>query len=164
MMLLVYASRHGAVESCARMVAERLGRECVLIDCERQEIPPLDDYSHIILGFSVHAGSVQKKMIRFMRREITAITDRRPGLFCSCLSKDERAIEYFHKNLPDPIIQASSAIGMFGGAVDFAKMGFFERLIMKRVTKREESFSNISTEAIDTFVAQYNKSAGSTDA
>ncbi|MGM0431895.1 MAG: flavodoxin domain-containing protein [Spirochaetota bacterium] len=157
MILIVYASKHGATKYCAQVVAKKLGGEYDLVDCEHERVPEPESYSEILIGFSVHAGSVQKKIRKFVKRHAALLVEKQPGLFCSCLSDDNHAIEYFHKSFPASVIQSSRAIGMFGGSVQFEKMNFIERFIMKKITKTDTSFSRISDEAMDTFVQRYKK-------
>lgn len=155
--LIVYATKHGAVKAFAEKLSDRLEDSCTLVNCLKEVPPPLDDYSAVILGFSVHAGYAQKKIIKYVTNNIDKITARRFGLFCSCLSEENQAIEYFHKNFPAEIVKASHAIGIFGGIVDFEKMNLIERFIMKKITKSDKSFSTVDENSIDEFVKTFQQ-------
>jgi menaquinone-dependent protoporphyrinogen oxidase len=157
MTLIIYASRHGSVRYCAQKLSQLLKDECRVADCSKERIPDITAYDRVIIGFSIHAGSIQKSIKRWIDQHLDRLISMKPGLFCCCLSKEEQAIEYFHKDLPKPVIQSAGAIGMFGAIVDFAKMGLFERFIMKRITKRQGSYSTIDQDAIAHFVTQFEK-------
>jgi menaquinone-dependent protoporphyrinogen oxidase len=142
MTLIMYATKHGAVRYCAQQVEQRLADECELVDCSKQKRINISAFNRIIIGFSVHAGSIQPCILKFIRENLQELIQKQPGLFCSCLSKEEQAIGYFHKSIPAEIIQAARAIGMFGAIVDYSKMGLIEQFIMKRITKKPESYSS----------------------
>jgi len=47
----------------------------------------------------------------------------------------------------------ASARGLFGGALDFDKLGFFERAVVKKVAGVSQSVFKVDREAIDAFAA-----------
>lgn len=158
MTLILYATKHGAVQFCAQQLEQQLTDDCELVECSKHRHLDISAFDKVIIGFSIHAGSIQPCILKFIREHLQELTQKQPGLFCSCLSKEEQAIEYFHKSIPPEIIQAAGAIGMFGAIVDYSKMGLIERFIMKRITKKPESYSTINEQAISRFVEQFEKS------
>ncbi len=157
MTLIVYASKHDTVTKCANILAEKLADKCTLINIKNQSIPSLDSYSALILGFSIHAGSVQKSIVNFSKNHISQLRAKDFGLFCSCLSNENQAIAYFHRNFPADVINAAKTIGIFGGAIYFEKMNFMERFVMKRITHKKGNFSTINEINIDEFVRLFEQ-------
>ncbi len=150
--LIIYATKHGAVRTCAEILSEKLADDCTITHIKHDQIPSLDEYSSVILGFSVHAGSIPASIKKFTEDHIGKLKGKRFGLFCSCLSEEDQAISYFHKNFSTEVIKATKTIGIFGAEVTFEKMNPFERFIMKKITRRRESFSTINQENIGEFV------------
>lgn len=157
MTLIGYISKHGATQQCAILLEQRLKDTCRLVDLKKEELGDLESYDAVILGFSVHAGSIPKKIKSIAENNIATLKSKRFGLFCSCLSKEDEAIEYFHKNFSTNTIKGTKTIGVFGGAVYFEKMNVIERFIMKKLTKTDKSYSTISEESIEEFVRLFEQ-------
>ncbi len=157
MTLIIYATKHGAVTSCAEILSERLADDCTIINIKKDKIPSLDDFDSVILGFSVHAGSISNQIKKFAEDHISKLKNKRFGLFCSCLSEEDQAISYFHKNFSTNVIKATKTIGIFGGKILFEEMNFVERFLMKRITKKDTSFSTLNHENIAEFIRLFEQ-------
>ncbi|MCF7933572.1 MAG: flavodoxin domain-containing protein [Spirochaetia bacterium] len=159
MTLILYASKHGTVAKLAQELADRLSDECTLVDIKHQKVPSLAPYSAVILGFSVHAGHVQKAITGFAKQHISELKDKHLGLFCSCLSEESLSIDYIHKNFTPETIESVLSIGLFGGGVYFEKMNVIERFIMKKITKKDRSYSTVDLKSVDEFVRLFEQNS-----
>lgn len=63
--LIIYASKNGCTEDCARYLKEKLGKNAVVTNVENK-IPKMDDFDTILIGSSVHMGKIQKKSRLFV--------------------------------------------------------------------------------------------------
>lgn len=64
--LIIYMSRHGTTAKVASELKEKLGTEkTTLVDLERDYVPSLDQFNTVIIGGSVHAGTIQQELMTF---------------------------------------------------------------------------------------------------
>ena len=79
---IIYDSHHGTTTKVAQQIQETLGREKTQVFNlkENQEIE-LSDYEQIIVGGSVHAGQVQKKVKKFCAENEAILLEKPLGLF-----------------------------------------------------------------------------------
>jgi len=156
--LILYATKYGAAEEIAGVIAGQID-DAVLHNLKLQPIPPLEDYDCIIIGSSIYAGSARKELGKFildnmgtLRAIIDGEQKKKIGLFVSGMSQ-EGGEGVFFRNFTEPLVSAAKATAVLGGIFDPQKANFFEKLIMKIVTKQTGYVNNIDNEKINAFVA-----------
>lgn len=152
--LIIYASQHGCTESCARKLKEQLPGEVELLSLKSAGNVRPDDFDTILIGGSIHAGRIQKRIKTFCRDHRETLLSKTVGLFLCCMEEGETARKQFEDAYPEELRTHAKAQGLFGGAFNFERMNFLERKIIKKIAKVEGSVSRISQEAIDSFVAE----------
>jgi len=150
--LLVYTSRHGCAEKCANKISDLMDADIQVVNIKESSKFKLSDFDTIILGGSIHAGQVQKKVKKYCHEHLNELKSKRLGLFLCCMEEGEKAEQQFNNAFPDELIQHAAAKGLFGGEFDFEKMNFIERAITRKVAKIEKSISKIDEAAIEKFV------------
>jgi menaquinone-dependent protoporphyrinogen oxidase len=150
--LIVYASKHGCAESCAQQLQERLPGNTQLFSLKEKRPVSLDGYDTVIVGGSIHAGRIQKRVGGFCREFADLLKSVRLGLFLCCMEQGENAENQFREAFPEELRDHAAVSGLFGGVFDFKKMNFLERKIVKKVAGVDSSVSRIDREAIDRFV------------
>ena len=78
-------------------------------------------------------------------------------MFLCCLFDGEKALQQFQDAYPETLRNKAVAHGLFGGELDFEKMNFFERAIVKKVANIEESVSKINYQNIKDFAIKITK-------
>ena len=151
--LIVYATKHGCTETCARKLQERLPGDVDLRDLKTAKDLRPEDYDIVLIGGSIHAGRVQKRIPAFCRRHMETLLSKTVGLFLCCMEEGEKAQKQFNDAFPEELRNHARAQGLFGGAFDFERMNFLERKIIKKISGVESSVSRISSDAIDRFAA-----------
>ena len=141
--LIAYATRTGTT----REIAEGIGK--IFIDSGIQvEITPvkkvrmLDGYDAIILGTAVRFGMLMREMVRFVRKKKTALSKYPVAAFEVCLSMKKETPEH-HKTADtylDPIRREVALLseGHFAGKMEYAKLGFIARFIIKKMVQTPE--------------------------
>jgi len=150
--LILYASRHGCAEKCARKLAELLGGEVAVADFESSDRTALADTETMILGGSIHAGKIQKEVKRYIEKNLAALKGKRLGLFLCCMEEGQKAEEQFRNAFPPELVQAAKAKGLFGGEFNFERMTWWERAIIRKIAKIDASVSKIREDRISEFV------------
>jgi menaquinone-dependent protoporphyrinogen oxidase len=133
------------------MLKERLAGEVEAVDLKRTPNPDIAGYDAVVLGGSIHAGSMQAKVTKFAAANHATLAAKRLGLYLCCMFEGEKATAQFEAAYPADLRAAAVATGVFGGAFEFAKMGFFERVIVKQVSGISQDTCTLSEAAIDAF-------------
>ena len=148
--IILYATKHGAAREVAERISAGLGG-VDLFDLKQEKLPDLREFECVIVGSSVYAGSIRKEAKSFLAKNVEALKDKQFGIFLCGMSKgvDE---EVYKKNFPEAILQTAKVKSLLGGAFDPQKAGWFERLVMRIVTKQSGYVSTIDDEKIKAFV------------
>lgn len=154
--LIAYTTKHGTTRLTAGYIAEFLGNEVEMCDI-RKNRPNLDDYDRIIIGASIHASKIQKRMKRFLRKNKDTLLKKELGLYLCCMYTGETAQTQFIENYPEELRNHAKSSAIVGGAFDFEEMNIMERAIVKKVANIETSVNKIDRNEIKQFVTQLEK-------
>ena len=152
--VILYATKHGAAAEIAERISDKI-RNSIVHDLKQECIPPISEFDCIIVGSSVYAGSFRKEAKTFIAQNADVLKEKRLGLFLSGMSASD-GNEVFSANVSEDVLKAAKARCALGGIFDPKKSNFFERLVMKMVTKKSEYVSTISDEKISKFVDAMN--------
>jgi len=148
--LILYATKHGAAAEIAKRIAAQIG-DADVYDLKQGNIPQLSDYDCVIIGSSVYAGTFRKEAKAFLAQNAEKLCKMKLGLFI-CAMSESNVDGTLKANAPDEVVLAATAVSALGGAFDPKKGNFFERLIMKVVTKKSGYINTINDEKISRFV------------
>lgn len=150
---IIYISRHGTTEKVSQKIAEKFPNEEVdIINLQKQKLERITDYKRVILGGSVHMGKVHKKTTSFIEKHHQELLQKQLGLFLCCMEKDQKAQEQFDLAFPEDLRKRALSKGLLGFEYLLEKMSFIERLMVKKITGKDSSFSKIDEGAIRSFV------------
>ncbi|MBN2012001.1 flavodoxin [candidate division KSB1 bacterium] len=149
--IIIYASQHGCAEKCANDLKTLLNNNAEVANLKKGRLPDLTSYDRIILGGSIHAGKVQRKVKQFVQKYGGLLLTKKLGLYLCCMEENEKAKQQFDNAFPVELRNHATAIGMFGGEFDFERMNFIERAIIRKIAKLEQSVSKIDQEKIRMF-------------
>lgn len=149
--LIIYSTRHGCTEECATKLEKQLNNDTELINIKKQKLDNLGNYEKVIIGGSIHAGHIQKRIKKFCQENLDTLKHKKIGLFLCCMEEGETAQKQFQEAFPTELIEHAIATGIFGGAFNFERMNFIEKAIIKKVAKIEQSMSKIDEKSIVEF-------------
>jgi len=149
--IIIYISTHGTTEKLAKKIAESFEYPCDMYNLRQGGNLKLGEYHMIFLGGSIHAGSIQRKMKKFINKNRTVLLQKKLGLFLSCMMKGDKAIEQFNNAFPEDIRQHAFATACLGGEFLFEKMNFFQKAIVKKVAKFQKSKSELDEKEMQQF-------------
>ncbi len=150
--LIVYMSRHGTTAKVAEGLKEKLGAEkTTLVNLEKDQMPSLDKFHTVIIGGSVHAGTVQQEVMTFCIKNRRELLEKRLGLFMCFMNNDLRELE-FEDSFPIVLRKHAIAKGFFGGEFLFEKMSISERESVRKVKGIDDSVHRIDMNAIQKFI------------
>jgi menaquinone-dependent protoporphyrinogen oxidase len=154
---IIYTTNHGTTETVARKIKDRLNDTSVeLIDLKnRKHINP-SDYNKIILGASIHAGQIQRRVKKFIQKYEQALLQNPLGLFLSCMD-EEKAREQFNNAFPESLRNHAKSRKLTGGEFKTERMSGIEKFMVKKVAGITESVSNIKEDKIEELAAEMSK-------
>jgi len=155
--LIAYCMHHGCTEKTAIELRDYLGNETALCNLKKDKIPNLDKFDRIVIGGSIHAGRIQKKIKDFCHKNLDILRNKELGLFICCMEEGETAQLQLKNAFPEELHEVAKASAYFGGEFNFNKMNFFEKLVVKKVAHIEESISKIDHSAIVMFSDKMDK-------
>ncbi|MFZ7943132.1 flavodoxin domain-containing protein [Neobacillus sp. 19] len=155
--LIVYCSSHGTTEKAVGLISENLEGDVLSVDLKREKtLFDLKDFDTVIIGGSIHAGQIQRKISQFIKHHHHRLLEKNLGLFLCCMREGDIAIEQFNHAFPQDLRKNSAAMGLFGGEFLVSKMNFFERQVVKRVDGITVDQSKLDTASIMEFVSSMN--------
>ncbi len=149
--LIAFCTTHGCTEKTAHELEKYLGVETQLCNLKKDKIPNLGDFDRIVIGGSIHAGRIQKRVKAFCTQNLEILKKKELGLFICCMEEGETAQKELMNAFPEELHKVARASAYFGGEFNLNKMNFFEKLIVKKVAHVEESISKINHSEIVSF-------------
>jgi len=154
--LVIYATRNGTTARAAGLLAEKLAGEVVLAEIGKGDAPDLGSFDTVLVGGSIRAGKVHKDVSKLCEQHRPTLLTKRLGLFLCHMYEGETARKQFDDAYPAELREHATAAGLFRGAFDFDKMGFFEKVIVRKVAGVTESMDELDLEAIETFARAFD--------
>jgi len=150
--LIIYASKYGCTEDCAKYLKSKMQGETMLVDINKQAKQiELGGFDTVIIGGSVYVGKVAKKLRAFCQGNLDGLSDKRLGIFFCC-GRPQEMDEVLAANFPAGLVKAAMIIKSFGSEARLAKMTFFDKTILNAVTKGDYSSFKISNDSMDEFI------------
>lgn len=150
---IIYASTHGTTEKVALKMKELGGPENTFLFNLKEGSPfDLNAFDAIIVGGSVHAGMLQKRVKDFCKEHTLELLQKPLGLFLCGMNEPEYE-QQLEKNYPEILRQHATAMDTLGGEFLFDKMNFFQKMIVKKISGISESVHKINDEKINEFVS-----------
>ncbi len=129
--IILYYSKTGFTKRYARWICEALSCECVPFE-QRGQID-FSKYDTVIFGSWVHAGRIQK--FGWLKKQLPAWTDKKITAFAvGAMPPDSPVTLDLPKNNLTPQEQGRVKLFYFPGGINYDKMSFFSKRIMKLFT------------------------------
>lgn len=153
--LIAYASKYGATEKAAHMLAEMLNGTTELHNLKTSQNLDAASYDRIIIGGSIYAGTIQKQVQEFCSANMQQLLEKSTSLFICC-GEEKRAMEQLEACFDPRLVEKAEQKGHFGYIYDFKKINFLFKLILKKVAGVKESKSALNEQNIRDFAAALN--------
>jgi menaquinone-dependent protoporphyrinogen oxidase len=148
-------TRHGCAERAAHSIKNIIGESTDLVNLRIKRRVDISAYDTVIIGGSIHAGMVQKRVRKFCEKNKEKLLQKRLGLYLCCMYEGETAGKQFEEAFEEELRRHAVATGLFGGEFNFAKMNFIERRIVTKIADITESISRIDEKAIGQFAGKF---------
>jgi menaquinone-dependent protoporphyrinogen oxidase len=145
--IVVCASKHGSTEGIAQAIAERLhqlGQDAAAVRVSG--VSGLNGVEAVVLGSAIYAGSWMKEATEFAEANAEVLSGIPVWLFSSGpLGTEVHDDEEQPRQLAELTeMLRPKAHRMFFGALDYSKLGFAERMMVKAVKAPEGDFRDWS--------------------
>lgn len=149
--VIIYATKHGSVENAANKLKSKIPDKVMLVNIMAESPPSLEEFENVIIGGSIYAGKIQKKLIKYIDSHLNELLTKRIGLFI-CAAQEEKIRERELKDsFPEVLFQHALCKGIFGYEVHFEDMNFIERKLAGAILGHKKSYSELSEEKINQF-------------
>lgn len=141
---ILYASSHGTSLKVAEHIAQKLENTAVkLINLKKLRNPDVSEYDTIIIGCSIHAGNIQNVVKKFFENNKSSLLSKSIALFLCCMNEPEKETQ-FERVFPEWLRTYSVCNIIAGGEFLFEEMNFFEKAIVRKVSKIDSTVSSIN--------------------
>ncbi|MGC9384523.1 MAG: flavodoxin domain-containing protein [Kosmotogaceae bacterium] len=151
--LMVYTSKTGTTEKCAKKLSKLLKNDVKLVDLKNAEKESIDNYDAIILGGYIHAGKAPSKLKKYIKKH-PELTKKKLGIFLCFADVSEKLDEYLAKNFDEEFLKNCDVKGHFGGEFHFDKMNFMIRKIIKKMSEGHPE-PKVKEENIEKFAREF---------
>lgn len=155
--IIIYISSHGTTEKIAKMIKAELPKHDIeVINLKNIKKPELLKADQIILGTSIHAGIIPKRMRKLMIDNCELLKNKKLGLYLCCMEEGDKAREQFENAFPQELRDYAKSAKLLGGEFLFEKMNFIERALVRKIAGTNESVSRIRVDEIKKFAKSFN--------
>jgi len=117
---IIYMSSHGTTEKIAKMIQAELPKLNIeVINLRTNKKPDLKIYDQVILGASIHAGVIPKRMRKLMIDNSALLKTKKLGLYLCCMYEGKEAQEQFDNAFPEELLENAKSAKLLGGEFVF---------------------------------------------
>ncbi len=141
--LIAYASRAGSTAEVAEAIGQVLrGRGIPADVLPVGQVAGVSTYRAVIIGSAIRMGKWLPEAARLVEKNQASLAGMPAAFFSVCLTmqkdtpENRRKVEDYIK----PVVQKVRplTIGLFGGKMDYSRLGFLDRLIVSKMKKVPE--------------------------
>lgn len=142
--LIIYKSKHGTGKEVAAYLQQKL---CA----DLQEADPAlswEGYERIVCVGSIYAGRLAKQLLACIRANTKELAGKSVGMLL-CGMSDAAPEKIITENLGEACYRQLAFTVNIGGRLDFQKLGFLERKIIRMVNKQEHLYEDKDAVLVD---------------
>ena len=154
--LIIYGSKYGFTEDCARELKFKIKDDVNLTSISKASKVNLKDYDRIVIGTPIYMGNIYKSVKSFCDIKKEELLSKNIRFFVVGLGGPETTMKNFDETMDSELLSHSLDNAYFGGAYVLEKMNFFERTIMKKLSKKQKFYVGINSDEINRFANNIN--------
>ncbi len=147
--LIIYSSKYGTTEKCARIINEGIKRKSEIISIENISTKDISEYDQIIIGSSVYYGRISNSIVKFCDSSLEELKNKRIAFYL-CSNND--GINKIEDVIANELCEKADVITRFGGDLNISKMSFIHKLIAKMVSGQKNDKYDVKENEIKTFI------------
>ncbi|WP_255882161.1 MULTISPECIES: flavodoxin domain-containing protein [unclassified Ruminococcus] len=136
--LIVYGTKTGTSEKCAKYIADKLGEPVTLVNARDGIKIELSPYSTVIIGGSVRMGHITAAVSKFIEEEEENLLTKKVALFMCCGFTDEENINrQLEINFTPALKEHALCVKCFGGELHPDGTNKIDKLVAKMAFKAD---------------------------
>lgn len=155
--LIVFMSTHGCTIKIAHQIAGQLTGEVNLHNLSISPFINLNKYDRVIIGGSIHAGKIQRRITQFCEKNLNELLQKEVGLYICCMYEGDVAAQQMKQAFPAELHKHAKTEAIMGGEFLFEKMNMFERFLVKKITNTKHSVHKIDLKMVQDFTRTMEK-------
>jgi Flavodoxin len=148
---VVFSTKHGTTEKVAQYIATLLGGDVTLISLEDNKMPDLAAFDCIVIGGSIYAGKIRKKVASLCAQNLSVMQQKRVALFV-CGMNDKEYDAELRNAFPESLRSHAVWAGVVGGEFYIDRMNFVERFLIRKISGVTTFVSKLDFERIEELV------------
>lgn len=155
---IIYASKAGGTEQCAKILKDKLffehaipEEEIEIIDLENTANYALSRMEHLIIGSGIYIGKPHKLIREFIEKNLETLLKKKCSLYICSLAEDEIENEKYRNAFTSKFLEHANPVNFFGGVVIFNRLNFLSRFIMRMITKSKKDVHQLKHKVISQF-------------
>lgn len=148
--LVTYATYYGSTADVAKAVGETLAGHGYSVDVlPVKEVNELSEYSAAIVGSAIRGGKIHNDILRFLEENETPLGKIPVAYFVCCMTmrEDNPETRYQAEGYLAEVFNKISnvrpiSIGFFGGVLEYKRMDWLARLVVKALRAPEGDYRN----------------------
>ncbi len=141
--LIAYASRAGSTAEVAEAIGQVLRGGGIPTDLlQVGQVVGMSSYRAVIIGSAIRMGRWLPEAAKLVERNQDTLAGMPAAFFSVCLTmqKDTPENRRTVEDYMEPVVQKVRplSIGLFGGKMDYSRLGFLDRLIASKMKKVPE--------------------------
>jgi len=146
--LVAYATAAGSTGEVAEAIGQVLRDEGATVDVMRaRDVTGVSGYNAVVVGTGIRVGKPYAEAVSFLEAEQATLSQVPVAYFivCGTLREDTEDARAQARGYVDALIASAPQVkpvdtAVFGGAVDYKRLSFLLRLVMKVIKSTEGDF------------------------
>ncbi len=156
--IIIYATKYGCTEKAVRSLQKKLLGGTVSVNIGTETAPDLSSYDKVILGGPIYVGKTMKTLTDYMLQNLDVLKNKKLALFLCAGEQDPRKADaLFAGAFPEELLKTAFMREVFGGELQWEKLDFITKLMLRLVKGIKEGYSRLSEEKIGKFAAEVVK-------
>jgi len=148
--LVSFATYHGTTGEVAKAIGETLIKHDYVVDIlPVKEVQDVSPYSAVIVGSAIHGGKIHEDVLHFLEDHEENFRKVPVAYFVCCMTMrdDNPETRYQAEGYLAEVFNKVSevrpiSIGFFGGVLDFKRLDWLARLVVKALRAPEGDYRN----------------------
>lgn len=155
--IIIYTTSGNCTVKAVNELSKKLSGEIVTVDLKKEFFPNLREYDRVIIGGSVIAGQIDKRIKDFCNLHLDALRNKEIGLFICCIDEMEVARHEISLAFPEELHQLAKTEAIFRNICNVENMNSIGKMLVKRISKVRENATNPDEISIDRFATRMEK-------
>jgi menaquinone-dependent protoporphyrinogen oxidase len=145
--LICYAGKYSTAKKVADELAGLLGSQTKTHDLKYPLNVRIEDFDAVVIGGSVYMGKLNPLVNKFCIQHESIMLNKYIGVFI-CGLQEDKFKQIYESNIPQNIRTFVTSCKFVGGEIQFSRLNFLEKWIIRKVAGIHQDISKINHKSI----------------